>query len=199
MMFLSMLGDDDVTGAESTTRPSWSAVAIPKFLPPLRGRERPHELFGRLKAEKVGSLPPNLVIFSVSLFSSSCLLFPRFPETYAEHKEKKMVKTKLKYVIPTFFTCFAQILTARTEGSFLLSWSDPRFNLGTEPCTKVGFYKRGCQEKTLLPPQERNQISDIPLRPSDCNTICCVPRNFSLHVAGRSRRHSGTCKQRGGY
>ena len=49
-----------------------------------------------------------------------------------------MVKTKLKYVIPTFFTCFAQILTARTEGSFLLSWSDPRFTLGTEPCTKVG-------------------------------------------------------------
>jgi len=27
------------------------------------GRERPHELFGRLKAEKVGSLPPDLVFF----------------------------------------------------------------------------------------------------------------------------------------
>jgi len=26
-----------------------------------------------------------------------------------------MVKTKLKYVIPTFFTCFVQILIARTE------------------------------------------------------------------------------------
>ena len=102
------------------------------------GRERPHELFGRLKAEKVGSLPPNLVIFSVSLFCSSYLLFPRFPETYADHKEKKIVKTKLKYVIHTFFTCFAQILTARTEGSFLLGWSDPRFTLGTKPCTKVG-------------------------------------------------------------
>jgi hypothetical protein len=25
------------------------------------GRERPHELFGRLKAEKVGSLPPVFV------------------------------------------------------------------------------------------------------------------------------------------
>jgi hypothetical protein len=86
--------------------------AAPKFL---CGRERPHELFGRLKAEKVGSLPPNLVIFSVSLFFTSCLLFPRFPETYEVHKEKKMVKTKLKYVIPTFFTCFVQMLTARTE------------------------------------------------------------------------------------
>jgi len=28
---------------------------------------------------------------------------------------KTMVKTKLKYVIPTFFTCFVQILTACTE------------------------------------------------------------------------------------
>jgi hypothetical protein len=27
------------------------------------GRERPHELFGRLKAEKVGALPPVLVFF----------------------------------------------------------------------------------------------------------------------------------------
>jgi hypothetical protein len=27
------------------------------------GRERPHALFGRLKAEKVGSLPPVLVFF----------------------------------------------------------------------------------------------------------------------------------------
>jgi len=69
------------------------------------GRERPHELFGRLKAEKVGSLPPNLVFFPVSVFSFSCRLFPRFPETYAHPKLKKMEKTKLKEVIPTFFIC----------------------------------------------------------------------------------------------
>jgi hypothetical protein len=79
-----------------------------------------------------------LVIFSVSLFFTSCLLFPRFPETYEVHKEKKIVKTKLKYVIPTFFTCFVQILIARTERSFLFGWSDPRLTLGTEPCAKVG-------------------------------------------------------------
>ncbi len=60
------------------------------------GRERPHELFGRLKAKKVGSLPPNLVFFSVSLLPFSCRLFPRLPDTYAHHKLKKMVKTKLK-------------------------------------------------------------------------------------------------------
>src|SRR5437016_7352638 len=62
---------------------------------------------------------------------------------------------------------------------------------------KVGFYKRGCQEKTLLSPQEGKQISDIPLPPSGCNTIQGLSPNFSLHVAGRSRRHSGTYKQRG--
>ena len=33
------------------------------------GRERPHELFGRLKAEKVGSLPPDLTFFSTVTFS----------------------------------------------------------------------------------------------------------------------------------
>jgi hypothetical protein len=104
----------------------------------LDGRERPHELFGRLKAEKVGSLPPNLVFFSVSFFSFSSCLFPGFHETYAHPKLKKVLKTKLKCVIPTFFSCFAKILAARTERIFLLGWSDPRFTLGTEPCAKVG-------------------------------------------------------------
>jgi len=28
------------------------------------GRERPHELFGRLNAEKVGSIPPDSTFFS---------------------------------------------------------------------------------------------------------------------------------------
>jgi hypothetical protein len=72
------------------------------------------------------------VIFSVSLFSSSRLLFPRFPDTYAHPKLKKVVKTKLKSVIPTFSTFFAQILDAHTraEGSFLLGWSDPTTHFG---------------------------------------------------------------------
>jgi hypothetical protein len=60
------------------------------------GRERPNELFGRLKAEKVGSPSPDLVLFSVSLFSSLCFLFPRFPQTYVHHKLQKMDKTTLK-------------------------------------------------------------------------------------------------------
>src|SRR5664279_1164205 len=37
------------------------------------GRERSHELFGRLKAEKAGSLPPDLVFFPRSLLLSSAL------------------------------------------------------------------------------------------------------------------------------
>ena len=53
------------------------------------GRERPHELFGRLKAEKVGSLPPDLVFsqrgFSFHLISISGyfkkLLAPQGEET----------------------------------------------------------------------------------------------------------------------
>jgi hypothetical protein len=91
------------------------ATALYRLARRVRGRERLRETLGRLVRKKAGSLPPNLVIFSVSLFSTSRLLFPRFPETYEVHKEKKMVKTKLKYVIPTFFTYFVQIPTARTE------------------------------------------------------------------------------------
>ena len=60
------------------------------------GRERSHELFGRLKAAKVGSLPPNLVFFSASLFSFSSRSFPGFPETYGHHNVKKLEKTNLK-------------------------------------------------------------------------------------------------------
>src|ERR1700686_1624142 len=90
------------------------------------------------ESRKSGVAPAQSGVFSVTLFSSSCLLFPRFPVTYAHPKPKKMLKTKLKCVIPTFFSCFAQILAARAERSFLLGWSDPRLTLGTEPCARVG-------------------------------------------------------------
>jgi hypothetical protein len=96
---------------------------------------------GGWKPSKVGSLPPNLVIFFVSLFFAARLSFPRFPETYEVHKEKKMVKTKLKYVIPTFFTCFVQILTARTEEILVGLDRSTRVTLATEPCAKVGSLK----------------------------------------------------------
>src|SRR5258707_14867190 len=62
---------------------------------PVRAGATPRP-FWAAESRKSGVLPPNLVIFSVSLFSSSCLLFPRFPETYEDHMEKKMVKAKLK-------------------------------------------------------------------------------------------------------
>jgi hypothetical protein len=60
------------------------------------GGSDPDKTFGRIDCQKVGSLPPNLVFFSVSLFSSLCLLFPRFPETHAHPKLKKILKTKQK-------------------------------------------------------------------------------------------------------
>src|SRR5580658_6842608 len=40
-----------------------TAEKIPGTIQRAVGRERSHELFGRLKAEKVGSLPPVLVFF----------------------------------------------------------------------------------------------------------------------------------------
>jgi hypothetical protein len=48
------------------------------------------------------------------------------------------VKTKLKYVIPTFFTCFVQILIARTERNSCWAGATPSITLATEPCAKVG-------------------------------------------------------------
>jgi hypothetical protein len=52
-----------------------------------RGRERPHELFGRLKAEKVGSLPPVLVVFRTLLLGIRFrhrILFQRSAEPQRE-------------------------------------------------------------------------------------------------------------------
>jgi hypothetical protein len=44
------------------------------------GRERPQELFGRLKAQKVGSLPPDLGLFPPGIFFSGGSLSLSFPE-----------------------------------------------------------------------------------------------------------------------
>jgi hypothetical protein len=129
------------TSPELENLTAWSEAASPlakkhAHRNAATGGSDPDKFFGRIDRQKAGSLPPNLVFFSVSLFSSSCRLFPRFPETYAHPKLKKILK--LKCVIPTFFSSFAQILVARTERSFLLGWSDPRLTLGTGPCPKVG-------------------------------------------------------------
>src|SRR5215469_9104135 len=59
------------------------------------GRERPQRLFGRLKAEKVGSLPPDLVFFPRRLFlpafrisdSEKKLLAPQTEEGAEEEAE----------------------------------------------------------------------------------------------------------------
>ena len=59
---------------------------------------------------KSGVAPAQSGVFFGVTFSFSCRLFPPLPESYPLTRVKKVVKTKLKYVIPTFFTSFAQIL-----------------------------------------------------------------------------------------
>jgi hypothetical protein len=52
------------------------------------------------------------VFFLALLFSFSCRLSRRITETYAHHKVKSLVKTKLKKVILTLFTCSVRIPAA---------------------------------------------------------------------------------------
>ncbi len=49
-----------------------------------------------------------------------------------------MVKTKLKYVIPTFFTCFAKFSPRAPKEVSCWAGATHGSLLGTEPCTKVG-------------------------------------------------------------
>jgi hypothetical protein len=79
---------------------------VDKTLPrAVRGaRERPHELFGRLKAEKVGSLPPDLAFCPQHLFSSPCFPFLCRTRTSLRHRVKKVARKKVQSVISTFFT-----------------------------------------------------------------------------------------------
>jgi hypothetical protein len=67
------------------------------------GRERPHELFGRLKAEKVGSLPPVSVVCRPLLLK---FLFRKFLSlrVFGGDRVKTLVQTTLKSEILTFFT-----------------------------------------------------------------------------------------------
>jgi len=68
------------------------------------GRERPQELFGRLSAEKEGSLPPDLVFFPRRLLSwgsgSSSLL----SDEYLGRKVRSVRKTTVQRVVFTFVT-----------------------------------------------------------------------------------------------
>ena len=67
------------------------------------GRERPQKLFGRLKAEKVGSLPPDLVFFPRRLFrppfrisDSEKKLFAPQAEERAEEEAEECVSYPLQ-------------------------------------------------------------------------------------------------------
>ncbi len=67
------------------------------------GRERPHALFGRLKAEKVGSLPPVLVVFPLLLLSFVSDI-TRTVKDMPCQKVKTLVQANLQSVVFTFFT-----------------------------------------------------------------------------------------------
>ena len=73
------------------------------------GRERPQRLFGRLKAEKVGSLPPDLVFFPRRLFLPRVSVSPTPKRNCLRHRLKKVQKKKLKGVVSAFFRCLPPI------------------------------------------------------------------------------------------
>src|SRR6202030_456322 len=68
------------------------------------GRERPHKLFGRLKAEKVGSLPPGLVFFPQRLLASQHLVPLAGSSNCSRHKVKTQEKPKVERVFLALFT-----------------------------------------------------------------------------------------------
>jgi hypothetical protein len=68
-----------------------------------QGGSDPQKLFGRLKAEKVGSLPPDLGHFRRCIFPSA-EVFPCFLRTMPRHKGKAKRKARVQDVVLTFFT-----------------------------------------------------------------------------------------------
>src|SRR5262249_8584540 len=69
------------------------------------GRERPQELCGRLNSQKVGSLPPVLVVFPPLLLVFRCCFWLRDRDMH-RHKVKSAVQASLQGVRSTFFTGF---------------------------------------------------------------------------------------------
>lgn len=67
------------------------------------GRERPHDFFGRLEAQKAGSLPPILDLFPPVLFEPEFAM--RFSSEQIERARVKIVVlTMMQKEIITFFT-----------------------------------------------------------------------------------------------
>ena len=66
------------------------------------GRERSHGIFGRLEAEKVGSLPPNLTFF-LRLFLRFACFYLFSVQYFAAVAAEDVGSRKRKSVIVTFF------------------------------------------------------------------------------------------------
>jgi hypothetical protein len=67
------------------------------------GGSDPTKLFGRLKAEKVGSLPPVLVVFRPLLLKFLPCMFLSL-RTFGGERVKTLVQTRLQSENLTFFT-----------------------------------------------------------------------------------------------
>jgi hypothetical protein len=70
-----------------------------------------HETFGRLHRQKVGSLPPDLVLFSCD-FCIRDVVHPFFSDSYLLHGVNKLEKRKVQCTILTLFTGSIRILVA---------------------------------------------------------------------------------------
>jgi len=87
-----------------------------------RGRERPHGLFGRLKAGKVGSLPPVLVVFRTLLFGFRFNIAPSFSGVGAD-RVKTLVQDEVQSKNVTFFTARGLAVSrVKSLGTVLDGW-----------------------------------------------------------------------------
>jgi hypothetical protein len=84
-----------------------------------------------------------------------------------------MVKTKLKYVIPTFFTCFVQILIARTE----------RNSCGLERPTS--HFGHGTVCESGVAPAQQGVLPASKLIVGPCATSCTLGTCSSAKMTAR--------------
>jgi hypothetical protein len=132
-----------VSPTEKWFRPPWATPPAghanktrSRFL--RNGRERPHELFGRLKAEKTGVAPARFGFFSTVTFGCTAFCIRLSSKKLRALQGEETGEDEGGVCSSYLLHLFAQILTARARRIFLLGWSDPRLTLATEPCAKVG-------------------------------------------------------------
>jgi len=100
------------------------------------GGSDPTKLFGRLKAEKVGSLPPVLVVFRPLLLKFLLGMF-LFLRTFGGERVKTLVQTKLQREFFTIFTGDARLI--RRPPCERWACGGRRIAIGAEAITFTGL------------------------------------------------------------